>query len=471
MRGDLGSTTYISQPFINRLHIHLKSQDEIAMLSLRTPAVFSTVMSYVGLGKSAPAVNVKSVEVHDIESIPSKTGRRLKHLIKLNHVQHSILYNRLRFHNHSPHLLGSAYLLGGDANHLNAIYEDISKNDSLEPWTDSPGEIAEHDHRDFLSKRNYQRAWVDFFEDQLLPNNYSWQEVVSRYIFESGPADSPNHAPMFTCLTAGLGHPLIHLGYAYELNSREIAMEALGLAATCYDPQLSSLLHQTSPNPKPSTTDLFEVFTRVHDDPAFKVFDTPDNGNLETILDTPALLNAVLSHYSSWDVTNPTVQFEQSQKFAAALLIATSPSVGGHGYDFFLVHLLTTSHAVRILLPFIPPKHHVDLVREWFLITLLIYVAQLCPMVRAPSTPDAAETSEHPVEKFELKGKGWDFVYKQALEGKHATDAHFVKACRALKVSADTWGDKDEWFLKSAVRLASEFEGWGGFGGADAEEY
>jgi hypothetical protein len=33
-----------------------------------------------------------------------KRARRLKHLLKLNHATFSILYNRLRFHNHSPHV-------------------------------------------------------------------------------------------------------------------------------------------------------------------------------------------------------------------------------------------------------------------------------------------------------------------------------------------------------------------------------
>ena len=38
-----------------------------------------------------------------------------------------------------------------------------------------------------------------------------------------------------------------------------------------------------------------------------------------------------------------------------------------------------------------------------------------------------------------------------------------------MKVGAETWGDNDSWFLKCAVRLASEFDGWGGFGENDVE--
>lgn len=451
------------------IHQHCRrwhSTDNMAnIVSFGSPAaIFSSILAFVGIGGSGSAVNVKLVCVYDIEALTSKRDRRLKQLLKLNHVQHSILYNHLRFHNHSPHLLGSAYILGGSDHHLNAIYDDIAAHDNLEPWQDAPGEIAEHDHRDFLSKRDYQRAWVDFFEDQLLQNNYSWKNVVTRYLFESGVKDSPNHLPMFNCLVAGLGHPLIHLGYAYELNSREVAMEALGLAATCYDPQLASLLTESHPSPQPPTDDLFEVFTRVHNDPTFKnLFSRPGNGNLSHLLNTPSLLSSVLSHYAGWNITNPTTQFSQSQHFAAALLVSTSPKLGGHGYDFFLVHLLTTSHAVRILLPFLPPQYHTNLVKEWFLITLLIYIAQLSPAIPHPSADDNA------ISTFDLQSRDWDFVVDKALKGKHATDAHFVKGCRALKVGAETWGDKDQWFLRAAVRFASEFEGWGGFGEEDDE--
>lgn len=432
--------------------------------------MFSSVLSYVGLGRSSTSVNIPTVPIHDLHSLASKRDRRLNQLIKLNHVQHSILYNHLRFHNHTPHLLGSAYLLNGSTEHLNHLYDDVNAHDRLEPWEDAPGEIAEHDHREFLGKRNYQRAWLDFFEDQLLENSYSWKNVVSKYIFELGHPDSPSPQPIFNCLVAGLGHPLIHLGYAYELNSREIAMEALGLAATCYDPKLASLVNQSHPDPKPPTDDLFEVFTRVHNDPTFKnLFTRPGNSNLDHILSTPALLSAVMSHYASWNPTNATPQFSQSQHFAAALLVSTSPRLGGHGYDFFLVHLLTTSHAVRILLPFVPPQYHITLVKEWFLITLLIYISQLCPAVPAPTTSSKPDKNSHPIEQYDLQSCDWSFVTDAALHGKHATDAHFIKGCRAMQVAAETWGDKDAWFLKCAVRFAREFEGWGGFGEADVE--
>ena len=133
-----------------------------------------------------------------------------------------------------------------------------------------------------------------------------------------------------------------------------------------------------------------------------------------------------------------------------ALLVATRES--GSDYDFFLVHLLTTSHAVRIVLPLIPAKFHVSLVRQWWLLTLSYYIAQLRPLIDLDR-----------VSKFDLKGRGWTWVDKQAIESKHAIDPHYVKALRAIKEAAQTWGDNTEFYLKAAVKFGEEFAGWGGF--------
>ncbi|KIW62931.1 hypothetical protein PV04_09819 [Phialophora macrospora] len=414
---------------------------------------------------ASTAIDIPCVEVHDIETSTDKRDRTLKHLLKLNHANFSILYNRLRFHNHTPHLLGSAYLLGSAPEHLNDVYEDAAKNEGHEPWVDSPSEIALHDHRDFLGRREFQRAWVDFFEDQLVLHGYEWKKVVAKFVFERGPKGSANEEPIFSCLTAGLAHPLIHLGYAYELNSREVGMEALGLAATCYDARLAGFLDSgTGGAPTYSTGNLLEVFARVHGDGRLDgVFKGHGGDNLSRLLGDAALTSILMEHWAAWEIGDPTKDFEQSQALAAALLVSSAPSAGGQGWDFFLVHLLTSSHAVRILIPFLDARYHVRLVREWLLITLAIYVAQLRPRINTSYITDV-----------DLAGRGWVFVTQQAVQGPYKFDAHFVKACRALHEAEKVWGEagpngEEKYWLKAAVKFAGEFAGWGGFGEEDVE--
>ncbi len=54
------------------------------------------------------AIKLPKATVHDIEERPEKRARTLKHLLKANHINFSVIYNDLRFHNHTPHILGSA---------------------------------------------------------------------------------------------------------------------------------------------------------------------------------------------------------------------------------------------------------------------------------------------------------------------------------------------------------------------------
>ena len=52
----------------------------------------------------AEAIILPSVKVHDIETAAEKRSRTLKHLIKANHANYSIIYHDLRYHNHTPHV-------------------------------------------------------------------------------------------------------------------------------------------------------------------------------------------------------------------------------------------------------------------------------------------------------------------------------------------------------------------------------
>lgn len=44
------------------------------------------------------------VKTQEIDTAHEKPARALKHLLKLNHANHAILYNDRKFHNHAPHV-------------------------------------------------------------------------------------------------------------------------------------------------------------------------------------------------------------------------------------------------------------------------------------------------------------------------------------------------------------------------------
>ena len=152
----------------------------------------ASIISYVPVlnrlvaspGGGETGIDIDPVEVHNVETSPEKRARTLKHLLRANHVNHSILYHNLQFDNHLAHLLSSAYILGASAPHLRHLYD--KGVEGLEPWVDSPQEIVKDDWRDFLGDRRYQRAYVDFFEDTLASHSYSfdWKKVVDEFMFE-----------------------------------------------------------------------------------------------------------------------------------------------------------------------------------------------------------------------------------------------------------------------------------------------
>lgn len=136
----------------------------------------------VGSDPKSRAINLPSVEIHTIETNPDRRARCLKHLLKANHVNYSIVYNNLRFNNHNPHLLGTAYLLGASEPQLQSMYEAEIKE--LEPWTPSPAELMDQDWMDFLGDRQYQRAYVDYFEDKLaMEYAYNWKQELQHFLF------------------------------------------------------------------------------------------------------------------------------------------------------------------------------------------------------------------------------------------------------------------------------------------------
>ncbi|KAE8145690.1 hypothetical protein BDV25DRAFT_164099 [Aspergillus avenaceus] len=388
-------------------------------------------------------IDLPSVQIHELETAQEKPARALKHLLKLNHAEYGVLYNHLRFHNHAPHILSSSYLQGADADDLNRVYETESKH--LDPWVESPGEISTYDWRDYLGQREHQRAFVDYFEDELVRHGYDWKQVLIDYLFSG-------EKPLFNSLVDDLGHPLIHLAYAFEVSSREVGMESLALAATCYG-DMHKYLDDASYSETEASyhcTSPLEVLNKVRADTRLNgIFSAPGDNNIDTVLhDHEALL---LDHWNAWKIENPVEQFRESQELAVALLAATQAQASDK-YDFFVVHTLTTSHAVRILLPLIPARFQYPLVRQWWLLTLVVYIAQLRP-----------EIDLDRIKGYDLKERDWDWTAQKAVKGDYSTDAHYVKAIRACREAATTWGDTDAYYLKAAVKFAEGFNGWGGF--------
>ena len=43
--------------------------------------------------------------------------------------------------------------------------------------------MSRYDWREYLGRKEYQRGWVDFFEDELVEGGFEWWGVVGGWVF------------------------------------------------------------------------------------------------------------------------------------------------------------------------------------------------------------------------------------------------------------------------------------------------
>ncbi|EED12307.1 conserved hypothetical protein [Talaromyces stipitatus ATCC 10500] len=409
----------------------------------------ASLLSKILAFSSSNSIRVPTIKSHDIENPVEKPAKTLYHLVRLNHINHSVWIrgdtpdNSTTSHNFLPQHLVSAFLFGADNYALDNLYE--ANSGLLEPWKDAPGEVVGSDWMDFLGKREYERAFLDLFEDSLVEEGYDWKVVLQKYLFSA-------KQPLISSITAGLGRPLIHLALALQMSIKDIAMEALTLVATAYYDN-DILKYSDDPSyfqaePIYKTPSVPEILGKVRTDERFtnEALITPGEHNMAIIFrDHEA---ALLDHCNAWMFPSDlTTHFRDSQKAIVSLFLGTSNSE--NKYDKCLLYPLLMSHAIQVLFPHIPGKVHISLVQQWWLTTLAIYVAQLRPDIDFDL-----------IEGYDMEGKDWNWIRQQALKGPHAMDAYFVSTLRVLRELGEAWEDLEGYYLKAAVKFVDVFDGW-----------
>lgn len=199
-----------------------------------------------------------------------------------------------------------------------------------------------------------------------------------------------------------------------------MAVEGLAMAATMYTFYHKYLEDPSYTRPSTfSTTSPLEILHRVENDKRFDgLLEVPGAQNLELLFDKHEDL--MMEYWNAWHIEDPVKQFRESQEAAVSLLMSTVKP-GTHAYDFFNLHILTTSHAVRVILPNIPKRFHMNLVRQWWLYTLGVYVAQLRP-----------EIDDSIIGRPDLGSKNWKYIEDMAINSEYATDPHYVKGTEPI---------------------------------------
>ncbi|CAF0813520.1 unnamed protein product [Rotaria sp. Silwood1] len=357
----------------------------------------------------------------------------LNKLLTQSFENYNVLFNELKFHNHNAHHLGSLYFLGATDDKLEKAYEVMCKR--LVPYQTSPHEINLSNWRTYLGSKDFCKSYRDFFHEQLTKSGNEWHKKFKEFLL-----DNQDH-PLINGSIGGLAHPLIHIGYALELDSQIVGIEALTTTAVSYN-YLHEVVDKLKPPKSPSKSAL-EIFKDIHLDNRLPIYDTPGVDTLEVVVKN--YTDLVLSHYDQWNMNKENIEKTIEELFDLAVyLYGATHKPNEIEFDFFLLHLVTAMHGIRIIHPHINNQQVSEhILLAFFYFSIVIYICQLRPEINEQLINDY---------KIENAKNNWNYVTECVLNTELMNDAHAVKVIRALKDAEKVYGNKNGFYLKTAVK-------------------
>ncbi|KAI8137036.1 hypothetical protein BJV82DRAFT_718483 [Fennellomyces sp. T-0311] len=434
-----------------------------------------------------------------LPGITPRTFAQAEHLIEKNHAEHDIFFNTSGFHNHLIHHYLAAYSMGADTKRLQEIYDDhASYQRKLPP---SVADLTRENYKSELSNRAAYTSYLKLFQKEI--EQHGMIDTIRRWVFSDD---------MLSRTIGGAYHPLIHIGYAVEFNLPSVAAEGLAMAActepnlSSLIPNQSSLQEILVPvqastmassarhsvsqvthdlalklglSPKPlsngkepqsthsltatnmtpglkealNNNNVVELVEEIHRDPDFDgVIKFTDQNKIRAFLANEKAVEKLKIYASRWHVTDDDndLQAKLKELYTACMLTygATGIRKDEVQLDFFLMHALTSIHAVHLLIPILSPNESAALLRGHAAATLAYYISRGRPSLQVDLLLDY-ESSEIPKDA----ANPWLNICQRAI---NAPEAHIIKVVRACAVGQIIYGHdgRNEPFEKAWVRLA-----------------
>ena len=348
------------------------------------------------------------------------------------YAHYQVLDNR-GFHTHIAHHLASLYFLGATDDRLEQLYNVICEH--AVPYEPSPHVITRTNWRQSLGDEQFCKAYRDFFDHELTDSGDDWRQKLFELLLDNKPN------PMINSMVSGVAHPLIHIGYALELDSRIVASEALTLSAVCYNYH-HEFIDKLEP-PKSGSKSILEIFQDLRSDDRLPLFDAPGVGNLEPSVNKS--IDLVLSHFDQWQINSNNLGKTIEDLFDFSVYLYGATHKPDHiDFDFFLLHVLTSMHAIRMIYPHLnDPRLTEHILCQFFYIASMLYISQLRPEINKKLI------HAYPIDDAK---KNWNYVIEQSVNTKLAEDSHLVKVVRALRDAEAAYGAKDGIYLKTAIK-------------------
>ena len=185
----------------------------------------------------------------------------------------------------------------------------------------------------------------------------------------------------------------------------------------------------------------------------------PD-ANLEELFDISIMLLAAATPAPSYPITPTSTTTSPTNEKPPQ---TETPPHTPH-FDFFLLHLLLSAHAIRILFKHLPYTVHSTLLEAQFLATISYYVSELRPHVKRDLV-----TGHKPVGGgggAGDEGGDWGFVRRRCFEVDVATECveggNYVRALRVLREAEVEYGVKEGLYLNAALMIVEQISGMSG---------
>ncbi|ORY98912.1 hypothetical protein BCR43DRAFT_471384 [Syncephalastrum racemosum] len=442
----------------------------------------------------------------------SPASRKLaEDLLLKNHREHNIFFNEKGFHNHLTHHFLAAYSWGASPQRLQQIYDShASYQRQMPPLLKH--ELTRSNFQSDLGKREAYASYLRLFSNEI--ENNGMIPTIRRYVFSGD---------MLSRTLGGAFHPIIHLGYAVEFDLPGLAAEGLAMA-TCTEarfsqiPKLQSAQDYKIPapaanaastardmmsqvtnefasrvgfgnkdeKPKPIEKDdvgfdlqkalesnpILKLANAIREDKELDGIVTYDNPNkFDATIQSEVATKKVKEAAGKWTIQENPAGVQQGLKdlYTAAMMMLGASGIRGGDikFDFFLMHALTSIHAIHTLLPHLTPREGVLLLQGHAIATLTYFISRGRPQLRVDEVLNYRQE-----EKEASLENPWFDIFDRSIR---AEEPHTIKVARACALGQIIYGhDKFQASYEKAwlnvARMNLEVDGEWFFGGVGFDE-
>ncbi|KAI9009811.1 hypothetical protein BC832DRAFT_620081 [Gaertneriomyces semiglobifer] len=367
----------------------------------------------------------------------------VRSLLDRNHREHHIYFGE-GLHNHFPHTMLSLFALGAPQARLVKEYD---LEDRYLVKLNQPSTVIDATNwTKYIGDRNLYSSYLQFFDQQV--EQLGIVPAMLEYALKP---------VMIPSLLSGLLHPLIHLGYGLEFESPMVVAEALSQAST-HPPRPKKVLDMIFAVDQgsvqgliPTTassdaTQLVPLFNEIYkDDRLDKLVRFQDSDRSSTT--THKCAGIITEYASRWYIDSNADSLAHALR---ALFYVTTVIYGSGGlrpghpqsskFDFFLLHLVTSTFACLHVVPHLPIDTAIYLLRSQLAMCIHQYIAR----GRPPLQPVL-------LISYPLAGNRgldtWEQVMQLAITSE---DLHVPKIVRSLHVAETMYGSEEGLWLQAA---------------------